>query len=545
VFDIDRYPARVLILFLILVIPVCRLLLQEDYGLLHKEVAAAVLLLLGLAAGLAALGRWRPIFHAQVIILSILLSVNAVQVDLTPNLKVRWIIAGLGLLLIGAILILRSRFYPVLLIFLAGSFAVDVIEAVAEGAGKSWQTAQREPGRRYQHVIHLVFDEMIGFAGMPSDCRSCVQAGAMLKEVLARGNFRIYPYAFSNYRGTKDSIPSILDDRLLTRTLEYFPQTDPRPYLRRNKYFSRHIEKGYAVRVYESDYLLYSAPEFPGIVTRRYRVNSLTNLRLLGASWSDLLYQLGVIYLQSDRLWWNAWTRFLSPRWHPEKFQHVGPLAARKVWPGPLLADCRAASKNTLFFAHLLTPHHPYVYGPDGSIRVPDEWPIRSRLDFYQGEAEEYRRRYELYGEQAQFVARQLNGFFEGLRSAGLYDDATIVVHGDHGARLRLLNESEREYRDNLESTAYCWAVNRYDYLGPPDMRDLLNRYSALLAIKLPGASASEVIEEKASVLYFLRRAFGKGTAPSDYDALNSVYLFRADGSPEAIPILKLWRTDK
>ena len=57
---------------------------------------------------------------------------------------------------------------------------------------------------------------------------------------------------------------------------------------------------------------------------------------------------------------------------------------------------------------------------------------------------------------------------FEQMRKLGLYDEATIVVHGDHGSRI------------SLHSPSY---LNR-DNLTPEDYRDI---YSVLFAIKQPG----------------------------------------------------------
>jgi hypothetical protein len=539
--NISRFRVRILIFFLLLAVPVIRLLLNAGYGFFHTEVLAAFLLIIGVSAGLAALGRWPIVFHAQIIGLSILLSFNAVQVNFLPDLRMRWIIAGLGALLTAAILLLRSHFYPVLLIFLAGSLATDVGQAIIRFAGTG-EPAISGGQNRNRHVIHVVFDELIGFAGLPTDCASCTRAGGMLRDVLAHGNFRVYPYAFSNYRGTQDSVPSILNDRLITRTGEFFPPAEPRPFLRQNKYFRRYLDAGYAVRVYQSDYILYAAPEFPQIAARTYPAYDIKLLHRLSMSWIERLRQIGVVYLKSDHSWLALWSRFLPSSWDPQSLL-LAPLAAGQVWPAALLADCRRATGNTLFFAHIMKPHYPYVYRADGSLGDPNGWWSHSRMDFYEGETPEYRRRYEMYGDQVQVLARELKEFFDGLRAAGLYDSATIVIHGDHGSRLRLLKESERKERQKLQSkTPYCSAVNRYDYPGEPELQDLLNRYSTLLAIKPPEARSPEVIADKGSVLYFLRVASGTAVAPSEYDPLNSVYLFHSDGSPETIPILKYWQ---
>jgi len=543
-FDPKRYPARVLILFLLLILPIIRLLLYHRYGFFYPEVFAAFLLVLGVSAVLAAIGRWPLLFHAEVVGLAVVLSFNAVQLDFAPTLQLRWIILCLLLLLIGALLILKSRFYPILAVFLFGSFAADIGKAAIQSINAAPRTSQASAGLHPNHVIHLVFDEMIGLGGLPEDCRSCVRARHMLEKVFTRGNFRMYSNAFSNYRSTQDSIPSIMNDRLLTRTGEHFPQTSARPYLRRNQEFSRHIQNGDAVRVYQSDYILYDT--FPQVVARTYQLRSLRPLHQLPMSWLDRLGQIGIVYLQSDRSWWGILDRVFRSKPLPEALM-VGPLSAQEVWPNRILADCRAANRNTLFFAHLMLPHYPVLYRPDGSVRNLEEWRHQGdKLDFYEGDAAEYRQRYEFYGEQVQFVARELETFFDGLRASGLYDSTTIIIHGDHGSRLRLLKEQDRKERERLRvRTDYCPAVSRYDYVRDPELRDLLNRYSTLLVVKPAGASVPETVTEKGSVLYFLRRASGAAIDPTEYKALNSVYLFNANGLPQAIPMLKFWEPNQ
>jgi hypothetical protein len=77
--------------------------------------------------------------------------------------------------------------------------------------------------------------------------------------------------------------------------------------------------------------------------------------------------------------------------------------------------------------------------------------------------------------------------------------------------------------------------VSRYDYTREPDARDLLNRFSTLLAIKPAGATKPEIVNERGSVLFFLLRAFHYGPQTNSVDDMNAAYLFDPDGSPRAI----------
>ena len=96
-------------------------------------------------------------------------------------------------------------------------------------------------------------------------------------------------------------------------------------------------------------------------------------------------------------------------------------------------------------------------------------------------------------------------------------------------ARMKLLFESPK-----------CPVVSRYDYVSAPPLRDLLNRFSTLLAIKLAGASQPSEVSTKGSVLFFLR---GVVWPKQDVnEGINSVYVFDAEGRPREIPLLTIWQ---
>ena len=116
-----------------------------------------------------------------------------------------------------------------------------------------------------------------------------------------------------------------------------------------------------------------------------------------------------------------------------------------------------------------------------------------------------------------------------------------VVVHGDHGSRLRLLDEGERAARMKLLiESPKCSTASRYDYVSPPLLQDLLSRFSTLLAIKPAGAVQPSEVMTKGSVLFFLRGALWPRQDESQ--GVNSVYLFDAEGVPREIPLPAIWQ---
>jgi hypothetical protein len=119
-----------------------------------------------------------------------------------------------------------------------------------------------------------------------------------------------------------------------------------------------------------------------------------------------------------------------------------------------------------------------------------------------------------------------------------------VVIHGDHGSRIRLLDEGERAAREKvLVKSTKCNPFSRYDYVSAPRIQDLLNSFSTLLAIKPAGAAEPSEVMTKGSVLFFLRGVL----LPRQHDSqgVNSVYLFDAEGLPREIPLLAIWERQK
>ncbi len=502
--DSDRFAGRLIILYVLIAVPLCRLLIQHEYGFLYAEVfVLGLLALLPCVAG-ALIARKPIYFYAIVLFLIVIQSSHSVQVEFFPNVRVRWIILGLMVLTSAIMILMRKRFFPVLLIYLGGMLLADTVQALAVPV-QALITHERPTKAlgKFQHVVYIIFDELIGLKGFPCDVEGSLKARSDLQQVLLKNNFRVYPFAFSNYRSTRDSIPSILNNHLLKSTGEYLGENAQISGLKKNSLFQQFLNRGYAVRVYQSDLINFAGPGFASVAVRTYKANNLAAMHSIHMDWIQRLRQILTIYLQTDTLCWSTYQALVPARFHPTRY-HMGPLAMGDVWPSAILADIKAAQQNTLFFAHLLTPHYPYVYRPDGTVRGLDEWFHDDNLFFYR--ESEYKYWYWNYMEQVEFLARQLDAFFHELRAAGIYDSTLVVIHGDHGSRLRLLDEGERAARMKLIfESPKCPPASLYDYVSPPKLQDLLNRFSTLLAIKPVGATQPSEVTTKGSVLFFLR----------------------------------------
>lgn len=133
--------------------------------------------------------------------------------------------------------------------------------------------------------------------------------------------------------------------------------------------------------------------------------------------------------------------------------------------------DLVGAPRGSVFFAHLLIPHSPFVFNSSCEIypeiaswlRSKPEDPLNTDPD----RPESYRR----YFAQIECQQTLLKHLFEAIKGLEVWEDATVIVHGDHGARIRYNMEirkraealTEGDFRDAF-STLY--AVRTSDSLA-------------------------------------------------------------------------------
>ena len=115
----------------------------------------------------------------------------------------------------------------------------------------------------------------------------------------------------------------------------------------------------------------------------------------------------------------------------------------------------------TFVFAHLVVPHPPFVFGPDGSPRRTSAVPAFTFGDgtHFPGREREYRPGYR---DQTTFVLNRTKTIVETLL-ARRGSDPVIVIHGDHGPGLYL------------------------NWEGTPEETNMYERLGIFAAYRLPG----------------------------------------------------------
>ncbi|MEQ1574558.1 MAG: hypothetical protein ABL993_09960 [Vicinamibacterales bacterium] len=360
------------------------------------------------------------------------------------------------------------------------------------------------------HVIHIVFDEQIGLAGFPSDIAECVTAAQVWRDVLARHGFVVYPRAFSNYDVTWNSLPSIMNDRLLDRPLQHQSQDS---VLNSNERFAQAIRKGMDLALYQSEFLRFDASVFPATIVRTYDTSDLTALTVAPASWTERAERIAFTYFVRDKPMELAYASIRD-----RLDSAVGPLALRGVLVRRVADDILKARRPTLFFAHLLEPHFPYVYAQDGSVRPLRTWTYK----IHGLSPSEYVERYREYAGQSIAVANELDAFLGVLQAAGVLETSTVIVHGDHGSRI--------VHADNSTPLAE-WSD-----------RDRVSAFSTLFAHRVPGQARFRADDTQASVLALLRHTEHRPSRGDDA-TLNQVFRMASYGRFDTpAPMLQKWR---
>ncbi|MGH3092388.1 MAG: sulfatase-like hydrolase/transferase, partial [Gaiellaceae bacterium] len=160
----------------------------------------------------------------------------------------------------------------------------------------------------------------------------------------------------------------------------------------------------------------------------------------------------------------NAWRNFRaadepSVRLQTGPAEPGGRLAAyenRDVHAEQFVDAIERGPRPTLFFLHILLPHHPWEFLPDGKRyeatlsnqpgMVHERWVGDPTL------AVQAQQRYLL---QLGFADRVLGNVLDRLEGEGLYDDALVVVLADHGVSFRPHGERRRVHAGNLEEIAF------------------------------------------------------------------------------------------
>lgn len=172
----------------------------------------------------------------------------------------------------------------------------------------------------------------------------------------------------------------------------------------------------------------------------------------------------------------------------------TGPLQTFPVVLNRIQTDILSATHNTLFFAHLLMPHYPYIYDARCRPRPVADWKNRREFgpETEQAIHAAAESRFYLYAQQTECLNTQLKNFFDTLKNAGLYDSTQIIFYGDHGTKI---------LHAHLPTETLARTMT------PADMHD---SYATLFATKPRGQTQGRIVDDERDTVDLIWTVMGE-----------------------------------
>jgi len=459
-----------LLLFLILIYPVFSMLWYHQYPAVSIEAAILVILCLSIAALLSLILQFAGASVRNLALVTVLTFAFVVQFNLFFIGIISVLAAGLFLTLIFRDAF-RTMLLAVMVCLIAGAWMDHQINPATKIQEAEPSAAQAGQGP----VIHLLMDGFTGPDGLPA----MNEAQELKQDIISlfrKNGFQIFTRAYTHYSSTMDSMTRAFnfrnDDENIWQRTSLLGEKISFP---ENKWFGMLADSGYNVVVNQTGSADFCSA---AISTKMFcNVFSTPNLKTIHTDVKNPLTRVAVLL----RTLIGQSILVSKVRRNYGVFDTWGVSMYDDRILEKLVEDLQQQPQNA-YFAHVLLPHAPLVLRQDCTLDYESEtwhrWPAFEGLV---GNNEETRKvRYNKLIEQMRCALTRLDTFFGELRSLGIYDDATIIVHGDHGAGAFNFSPSVQ----NMDKT---------------NDRDLREMFSILFAVKYPGGG-SEVNDEVISL---------------------------------------------
>lgn len=328
-------------------------------------------------------------------------------------------------------------------------------------------------------VLYLLLDAHLAPSdlGMEDDSERAIRT-RLESLYLARG-FRLYENGYSQFDKTLATIPAMLNGQGSSEGLT--EEAGVGHLMIGNRLFDAHHEAGYQVVAFHSRYL---DPCPPYAACFPYSNWSFRVLAEEAAGLQERLQTvLGAVTERSSLLTAVRW-RYKSlrarvsalPEWRPGTF---APAATGSNSLEAAEALLEQEPRGRFVYLHLIDPHSPYAFNPDCSLTASATW-----IHELGGRP--------AYLAQLECLLLRLEGVFDRLFADPRFEGATVVVHGDHGARIEGIRAVER-----IEEAIANGTDLEAPDLAPEIVRALRDRFSTLLAIRSPTTRAGLVTEPR------------------------------------------------
>ncbi|MDO8519087.1 MAG: sulfatase-like hydrolase/transferase [Deltaproteobacteria bacterium] len=464
-------------LFLLAFLPFLKFLRFHEYPLASPEIIFWLGLLL-LMASFFSFFKNRFLYAAAVSFFLFILLTGGPQTIPPIGLFVRGGIALGVLFLLG---VMGEKAPRIVFLFALGMGVSDLALNLFSPKQEISREALQAGVKGKEHLLYLILDEQIGIDGFP-DLPGMPEFRKKLIDFYTGNGFLLFPKAYSNYFYTGNSISNTLNGTFESVDGAYV--TDNEPKLVKNRLFDDFRSQGYRINAYSFGHVDFCA--FPVSKCYVYAKNSPTSLVGEDYSVADRMRMTAMLYLATNSVFKEIRKRVPDGGFF---ISRAGPLKTVPKLFAEVERDILKAEEKTLFFVHVMMPHHPYMYDSACRPKPVSDWLIR--IENYhaatpKNSPEGYKKRYQAYAEQDECLHRMLGNLFDRLKKEGLYDGMNIVVHGDHGSRITLNYDAYADFADSIGKV------------------DMIASHSTLLALKFPGDQEGRIDPRQGSLTSIL-----------------------------------------
>lgn len=450
------------------------------------------------------IGGFVFVFRNAVILIVIYAALTILLVDFQFDIINWW---GLRVLFVAictvaVCFILRKNIAKISLTICTVIILSTIIQNVVfeRNAGFESGVPSNRDGKELPFYLHIILDGHVGYDLLAQENGRPRDVSQRIKRLFEDNQFRYVGKAYSRHSASIDAISSALNMHDMDDLEKFYGGPTDRYHLTENKYLSNLKELGYEIRIFQSSFMDY-CKSIKLNIQRCHTYNTvisekfLQKIELLEAvKITSLLYSSLSFFSEEVLKKYNQISSVLKDRGVsvPDLRQwdiSVGPLSSL-----PVLDDIKdslwTAQKGTVFFAHIVMPHEPYVFKPDCLVRRPvGFWHNGAHIQEKENFSNVRKFSYGLYADQLECVYKKIEEIIGVLKKKEFFEDSIIVLHGDHGSRITLnkispANEkiiTPQEYADTFST---LFAVKRPGVKPGHDpsiaaLPELLRRYTA------------------------------------------------------------------